>query len=201
MLIIGLTGGIGSGKSSVAEQFAALGIPIIDADVIAHEIVKVGQSALQEIADTFGQQFLNEDGTLNRRRLRKHVFAEPKARERLESIMHPRIRTEMMRRIKELSAPYCILVIPLLVEAKQTGLVDRIVVVDVTPETQRKRIAARDGLTDTEIDAILAAQTDREARLRAADDIIRNEGSWECLDRQVKILHKHYLAIAETHTD
>lgn len=201
MFIIGLTGGIGSGKSSVAERFAALGIPIIDADLIAHEIVSVGQSALQEIADTFGQQFLNQDGTLNRRRLRSHVFAEPKAREKLESIMHPRIRSEMMRRVKELKAPYCILVIPLLIEAKQTDLVDRIVIVDVTPETQHKRIAARDGLTDTEIDAILAAQADRETRLRAADDIIRNEGSWECLDRQVDVLHKHYLEIAETHAN
>ena len=201
MLIIGLTGGIGSGKSSVAKRFAALDVPVIDADDIAHEIVGVGQPALQEIADTFGQQFLNEDGTLNRTRLRRHVFSEPKAREQLESMLHPRIQTVMMRRVRELTVPYCILVIPLLIEAKQTDLVDRILVVDVEPETQRKRIAARDGLPDAEINAILAAQTDRETRVSAADDIIRNEDGWECLDQQVTALHKRYLAMAGTHTN
>jgi dephospho-CoA kinase len=193
MLIIGLTGGIGSGKSSVAKRFAALDVPVIDADDIAHEIVGVGQPALQEIAETFGQQFLNEDGTLNRTRLRRHVFSEPKAREQLESMLHPRIQTVMMRRVRELTVPYCILVIPLLIEAKQTDLVDRILVVDVEPETQRKRIAARDGLPDAEID--------RETRLSAADDIIRNEDGWECLDQQVTAMHKRYLAIAGTHTN
>ena len=198
MLIIGLTGGIGSGKSSVAERFAALDVPVIDADHIAHEIVSVGQPALQQIADIFGQQFLNDDGTLNRARLRGHVFSEPKAREKLESILHPRIQREMMRRVGELTAPYCILVIPLLIEAKQTGLVDRILVVDVEPDTQRQRIAVRDGLTNSEINAILAAQTDRETRLCAADDIIRNEGGWECLERQVTALHRQYLALAGT---
>ena len=201
MLIIGLTGGIGSGKSSVAERFAALDVPVIDADNIAHEIVGAGQPALQEIADNFGQQFLNEDGTLNRSRLRRHVFSQPKARKQLESMLHPRIQAVMMRWARELTVPYCILVIPLLIEAKQTDLVDRILVVDVAPETQRKRIAARDGLPDAEIKAILAAQTNRKTRLSAADDIIRNEDGWECLDQQVAALHRRYLAIAGTHTN
>lgn len=196
MLVVGLTGGIGSGKSVVAERFAALGVPVIDADVIARELVAPGQPALREIVEAFGTDVLNPDGTLDRAALRTVVFSNPAARTRLEAILHPPIRTEMLRRIQAYSAPYCILVIPLLVETGQANLVDRILVVDVEPSIQYKRIARRDGLTAPEIDAILAVQADRRTRLETADDVIDNSGEPSDLDPQVSALHTHYLILA-----
>lgn len=197
MLRIGLTGGIGSGKSVVAERFAALGIPVIDADVLARELVAPGQPALSEILEAFGTEFLKADGTLDRAALRAHVFSHPTARTRLEAILHPAIRAEMLRRLQALSAPYCILVIPLLIETGQSNLVDRILLVDVDPSIQHQRIAHRDGLTESEIDAILAAQADRQARLDAADDVIDNSGEPGELDAQVGDLHARYLTLAD----
>ena len=196
MLRIGLTGGIGSGKSTAAELFAALGVPVIDADVIARELVEPGQPALAEIVAAFGADVVDVQGRLDRRSLRARVFADPAERRRLEAILHPRIHAEMARRTAARSAPYVLLVIPLLFEADQRDLVDRVLVVDVSPEVQRLRVGGRDGLTAEQVDAMLAAQWDRRRRLDQADDVIDNNGDLDALQHQVNDLHRRYLASA-----
>ncbi|MBU1190718.1 MAG: dephospho-CoA kinase [Gammaproteobacteria bacterium] len=197
MLRIGLTGGIGSGKSTVAELFAARGVPVIDADVIARELVAPGQPALAAIVAAFGSEILNAEGALDRSRLRERVFSDAKQRLQLEAILHPRIRAEMTTRITTLNAPYVMLVIPLLFEAAQTDMVDRVLVVDVSPEVQRERVAARDALSQQQIEAILTAQLDREHRIERADDVIDNSGDLAALEQQVDTLHRRYLALAK----
>ena len=192
---IGLTGGIGSGKSTVAELFAARGVPIIDADVIARELVAPGQPALAAIVTAFGSEILNAEGALDRVRLRERVFADSKQRLQLEAILHPRIRAEMTTHIAILDASYVMLVIPLLFEAAQTDMVDRVLVVDVSPEVQRERVAARDALSQQQIEAILTAQLDREHRIQRADDVIDNSGDLAALEQQVDTLHRKYLAL------
>jgi dephospho-CoA kinase len=174
-LRIGLTGGIGAGKSTVAMLFEALGVPVIDADVIARQVVQPGQPALQELVDCFGVEILREGGGLDRQRLRERLFDEPAGRKRAEAILHPRIREVMETRIAELDSPYCVLSIPLLLEANQTDLVNRILVVDASPELQLSRARARDGASTQQIRAIMDAQLDQAARLQAADDVIRHD--------------------------
>ena len=196
MLRIGLTGGIGTGKSTVAELFAARGVPVIDADVISREVVAPGQPALEAIVATFGAEILDAQGALDRTRLRERVFSDSKQRLQLEAILHPRIRAEMTARISTLSAPYVVLVIPLLFEAAQTDMVDRVLVVDVPPDVQHERVTARDALTNQQIDAILTAQLDREHRIERADDVIDNQGDRAALARQVDTLHRRYLALS-----
>ena len=197
MLRIGLTGGIGSGKSTAADLFGALGVPVIDADVIARELVEPGRPALAEIVAAFGNDVVDVQGRLDRRSLRARVFADPAERRRLEAILHPRIHAEMARRTAAQSAPYVLLVIPLLFEAGQRDLVDRVLVVDVSPEVQRQRVGARDGLTAEQADTMLAAQWDRQRRLDQADDVIDNSGDLQALQRQVNDLHRRYLASAD----
>lgn len=194
MLRIGLTGGIGSGKTTVAGLFAAKGIPVLDADVVARDLVEPGQPALQAIVERFGPELLR-DGSLDRARLRQIVFAAPESRQWLESLLHPLVYDEMQRRIAGLSAPYGLLVIPLLLETGRRDFVDRLLVVDCPVEVQRQRVRQRDGLGEAEIDRILAAQLDREARLAAADDVIRNAGSPAELAEQVDGLHEFYLSL------
>lgn len=196
MLIIALTGGIGSGKSTVAHYFAALDVPVIDADQIARELVTPGSPALQEIAATFGPAIMQPNGELDRTMLRQRVFNDPTQRRRLEAILHPLVYAEMRRRIKTLHAPYCLLVIPLLLESGETALADRILVVDSPVNLQRQRVQARDALDDATLDAILRAQVSREQRLRAANDIIVNDGELPALRQQVEDLHRHYLNLA-----
>ncbi|HKJ08501.1 MAG TPA: dephospho-CoA kinase [Gammaproteobacteria bacterium] len=196
MLRIGLTGGIGSGKSAVADCFAALGIEVIDADAVAREVVAPGSPALAEIAAAFGGQFLDREGRLDRARLRAHVFEDPQGRKRLEAILHPRIRTVMEERAGQAQGPYCVLVIPLLLEAGQRDLVDRVLVVDTPVETQYARVAARDGLDRKQIDAILAAQLGRRERLAQADDVVVNDGDLDTLRRRVVDLDRRYRAMA-----
>lgn len=197
MLKIGLTGGIGSGKSTVAALFAARGVPIVDADAIAREIVQPGQPALEEIARTFGREILRPDGSLDRHALRTLVFADPNKRARLEALLHPRIRQRMRKQVANLSGAYCLLVIPLLLETGQTDLVDRVLVVDCPQALQIRRVTERDGLDRAEAERILAAQTSRPARLAAADDVIENDGNEAALERQVEALHRRYLALAK----
>ncbi|MAT66672.1 MAG: dephospho-CoA kinase [Gammaproteobacteria bacterium] len=197
MLKIGLTGGIACGKSTVAAGFAELGVPVIDADEIARELVEPGEPALAEIARELGQTFIAADGRLDRARLRDHVFRDADARRRLEAILHPRIAAEMQARADALDAPYCLLVIPLLIEAGQQSLVDRILVVDCPEELQRRRLAERDDADPEQISAILASQLERKRRLAAADDIICNDGTPEQLRDRVAGLHARYLALAE----
>lgn len=196
MLRIGLTGGVGSGKSAAADCFAALGVDVIDADAIARELVTPSSPALAEIVAAFGREYLDRDGRLDRARLRDHVFADPTARKRLEAILHPRIRALMEERAERARGPYSVLVIPLLLETGQRDLVDRVLVIDAPEDMQRARIAARDGLDRKQIDALLAAQMQRRARLAQADDVILNDGSVQALRERVAALDRRYRVAA-----
>lgn len=192
-LRIGLTGGIGSGKSTVSRMFEGLGVPVIDTDVIAREIVAPGTPVLAEIAAAFGEDVLDRDGRLRRDVLRGRVFEDPHARERLEAITHPRIYERVRARVREVSAPYCIIVIPLLVERARPEIIDRVLVVDARPEDQIRRVTARDDLTEADVRAIMRNQATRAERLAAADDTITNDGATGDLRRQVESLHRAYL--------
>lgn len=196
MLRIGLTGGIGSGKSTVTALFAARNIPVIDADAIAHRLTLPNTPATQQIARILGADIVASDGSIDRRRLAKRVFANPAERAQLEEILHPLIRVEMQRQQENLHAPYCLLVIPLLVEAGQRDLVDRVLVVDAQEHIQLARAQARDGRGETEIRDILSAQASRDQRLMLADDCIVNDGDLVALNIQVESLHLKYLALA-----
>lgn len=195
-LRIGLTGGIASGKSAVSAEFAALGIPVHDADIIARELVEPGRPALERIVAMLGPGSVDSDGRLDRRRMRERVFADPEARRLLESILHPAVRLELVRRSEATNAPYQILVIPLLLENDLKTLVDRILVVDVPEEVQLERLLVRDQLAPMQARQMLAAQTTRQARLAAADDVIVNTGSRDQLHSAVQELHSRYLGLA-----
>jgi dephospho-CoA kinase len=195
-LRVGLTGGIASGKSTVARLFAALGVPVIDTDAIARDVVAPGSPALARIVAAFGPQFLAPDGTLDRRRLRAHVFADEAARRRLEEILHPEIRAATRAASQSASGPYQIIVVPLLVESGFDREVDRVLVVDCESDTQRRRLIERDGEDPAQVERMLAAQADRAARLARADDVITNDGSREELREAVETLHRRYLQLA-----
>lgn len=195
-LVIGLTGGIGSGKSSCAALFSRLGVPVIDADELAHALVAPGEPALADIITEFGPEYLAADGSLDRGKLRQRVFAEPASRHRLEAILHPVIRNKIKEFVDSLQAPYCIVSIPLLLETGQTDLVDRILVVDIPEALQLSRAAARDGLAIDAIRPVLETQADRSTRLAAADDVISNTGSLDELAAIVQALHEKYLSLS-----
>lgn len=188
---VGLTGGIGSGKSSAARYFAELGAPVVDADVIARELVTPGQPALARIVEIFGAAILNADGTLDRARLRGIVFEDTARRKQLEAILHPLIRGEMEARVARLSAPYCILCIPLLLET-DAARVDRILVVDAPHYLQYLRTMTRDGLSAREVAAVLRAQIGFRERLARADAVIVNDRDQAHLRAQVEQLHRCY---------
>lgn len=194
--ILGLTGGIGSGKTAVSDRFAKLGITVVDADIAARTVVEPGKIALQEIAEHFGQDVIQADGQLDRAKLREIVFATPEQRQRLEAITHPRIRQEMVSGLNTAQSPYAILVSPLLMETDQQQLCQRILLVDVPEDLQLKRASARDGVSQEQIQAIMAAQTSREIRREKADDIIVNDQDLEWLDGEVERLHQNYLTLA-----
>lgn len=195
--VVALTGGIASGKSAVAERFETLGVDVIDADRVARELVAPGQPALDEIASAFGNDVLDANGALDRRRMRERVFADPSARRRLEAILHPRVRAELLERARLSTAPYVLLAIPLLAESEGYDWIDRVLVVDVPHETQRQRLIARDGITPQLADAMLDAQASRERRLAIADDVVDNNRALSDLDARVAELHRRYLAAAE----
>lgn len=196
MLVVGLTGGIASGKTTVSDLFAELGVPVIDADVVARRVVERGRPALDELVAAFGDDILTTDGVLDRGRLREKAFTDAAARERLEAILHPRIREWMEAEIATADGPYVILSVPLLVEGDLLQRVDRVLVVDVPEPVQRERLLRRDGSTPEQAEAILAAQSSRRDRLRHADDIIDNTGDAEALRQRVRRLHQDYLALA-----
>jgi dephospho-CoA kinase len=196
MFTVGLTGGIGSGKSTVADRFAAYGVPVIDLDVIAHELTAAPSPALNEIRAAFGESVMQADGTLDRAALRRRVFADAGARSQLEGILHPRIRHSVEVARAAFTAPYILIVIPLLVETGgYRDILDRVLVVDCREDLQIARVMARSGLARDEVKAILAAQASRSERLDAADDVIDNTESKENLDAQVATLHQRYMAM------
>jgi dephospho-CoA kinase len=199
MLVVGLTGGIGSGKTAVSDRFAHYGVPVIDTDLIARELVEPGQPALAEIAAEFGPECLDNEGRLNRAHLRQRVFADEADRRRLEAILHPRIRAVARERIAALTTPYCLLVIPLLAETGMTDLVDRVLVVDVSEAEQTRRVMARDRIDETQARRILVAQASRSQRLALADEVVENSGDFASLDQQIAKLHRHYLQIVADH--
>ena len=193
---VALIGGIASGKTTVANLFAVLGVPVIDTDVIAREVVEPGQPALAAVVDAFGTEVLAADGRLDRPRLRERIFGDAEARRRLEAILHPAIRAEMERQSRAAGGPYQVLVIPLLVEGGRRDHIDRVLVVDVPEATQIERLVRRDGVSRDQAEAALRAQASRDARLAFADDVIENTGDVAALETRVAKLHGDYLRCA-----
>lgn len=192
-LRIGLTGGIASGKSTVQRRLIELGVPVLDADQIARDVVRPGQPALQKIVQAFGAEILLPDGTLDRRRMRERVFADTEARRALEAITHPAIRSSARAWLDTQNAAYCVLSVAILIESGMRTLVDRVLVVDAPESTQRARLCLRDGIDPALADRMLAAQASRESRLAAADDVITNDGDLKTLLAKVDSLHRQYL--------
>jgi dephospho-CoA kinase len=196
-LVVGLTGGIGSGKSAAADEFAAHGATVVDTDAIARELTEEGGAAVAHVEKLFGTEFLDEGGAMNRKKVRDLVFADPAAKRALEALLHPMIREESARRIAAAGGPYVIHVVPLLIESPDyRSRVDRILVVDCPEETQLARVRARSGLSEDEVRAIMRTQSSRAERLAAAHDVIDNRGSRDALRKQVAALHKKYLQFA-----
>ena len=196
MYKVGLTGGIACGKTTIAGLFAEHGVTIIDADQVARDLVEPGQPALAAIAARFGDEMLSH-GRLDRARLRQRIFAHTDDRRWLENLLHPLIYQALERQSQASDSPYCLLVIPLILETGRRDFVDRLLVVDCRPETQRRRLGSRDGLDDQSIDRILSAQLSREERLEAANDVLVNEGPIESLRDPVQGLHRQYLKLAK----
>ena len=204
MYVVAITGGIGSGKTTVANQFAALGIEVVDADLIAREVVAPGTPALAAITSHFGPEILTEQGLLDRRVLRERIFSDQAAKSWLNALLHPIIRSEMLRQCAAVSSPYCLLVVPLLVENRLTELADRVLVmadrvlvIDVDEATQIERTCHRDGVSREQAQAILASQASRSERLAMADDVLDNQsGTTETIRARILALHETYLAFA-----
>jgi len=194
--IVALTGGIGSGKSTVADAFSRLGVTIIDADILARQVVEPGTPALRAIAEHFGNDTIAPDGTLNRRKLRERIFAHPEEKAWLNALLHPLIQQETQKQIAQATSPYVLWVVPLLVENNLHDKADRVLVVDVSPATQIQRTIARDNVGRDHAEQILAAQATREARLAVADDVIDNNGAPDAIASDVARLHQQYLAQA-----
>ncbi|MEX0963640.1 MAG: dephospho-CoA kinase [Pseudohongiellaceae bacterium] len=194
--VVGLTGGIGSGKSAAADIFRSLGVHVIDADQLAREVVEPGQAALDEIALHFGDAILTAEGTLDRAALRTLVFSEPSQKTWLENLLHPLIADLLQARLQRNDSDYSILESPLLLETDQHKLVDRVLVIDVSEETQLARAMARDGSDATIIRSIMASQIARDERVRRAHDVVTNEGSLELLRTTIQTLHKTYQGFA-----
>jgi dephospho-CoA kinase len=197
MLVVGLTGGIAAGKSTATAFFQERGVPVIDADEVARDVVAAGTPGLAAVAAAFGSQILQANGTLDRRRLREVVFADPAERRRLEAILHPLIQTEIRARLQQVRGPYCILAVPLLIEsAALRALAHRILVIDVPVEVQVARLMQRDGMSTEQCQAMLAAQASRAHRLEAADDVVDNATDVTALQRQLDSVHARYLELA-----
>jgi len=196
-LLIALTGGIASGKTAVAELFAKLGVPVLDTDQIAREVVAPGMPALAQLVAEFGPGILDAHGGLDRARMRERVFADPVQRRKLEAITHPAIREELARRAAAAGGDYQIHVIPLLVETGRAEAYDRVLVVDCPEDAQIERLVARDGTSREQAEEILGAQASRAERLNAAHDVIENTGTFADLERFVGTLHRNYALLAQ----
>ena len=195
--VVGLTGGIGSGKSAVADEFARLGASVVDTDAIAHELTAPGGAAMSDVKRLFGAAFVNAAGAMDRERMRELAFSDPAQRQRLESLLHPMIRAESARRIAAATGPYVLHVVPLLIESPgYRERVGRVLVVDCPEELQIARVRRRSGLPEDEVRRIIASQIQREKRRAAADDVIDNSGPVSAMQQQVRKLHENYLRFA-----
>ena len=194
--VVGLTGGIGSGKSTVANLFSRQGIEIIDADEISRTLVKTGSPVLEAIIKHFGSSITDAEGNLDRKQLRELVFADNAEKEWLENLLHPLVRQEIQRQVAASSSQYVIIVVPLLLESENYSDVDRILVIDVPEDVQLERIKKRDGSSETLARSMMDAQMKREGRLESADDVISNNSSMDSLEKQVKNLHHQYLQLS-----
>ncbi len=197
VFVVGVTGGIGSGKTTICREFAALGAPVIDTDQVARDVVAPGSPGLAAVVAAFGPEVLTADGQLDRRRVRQLVFATPALREQLEAILHPLIRQETDARVQAAGFPYCLVCIPLLVERGGGNRVNRVLVIDCPTEVQIARVMARDELTAPEVAAIMRTQASREDRLAAAHDVLENTGDVSLLRPQISALHARYLQLAK----
>lgn len=194
---VGLTGGIGSGKSTVAELFAELGVPIIDTDVISHQLTQAGGAAIASIQQKFGNEYIDSAGALNRDLMRQRVFSDPLAKQNLENIIHPLILSQARSRAEASTAPYVMLVVPLLFESNDyQHWLDCTLLVDCTEDTQIRRTVSRSGLSESSVRSIMSQQLTRSQRALLADDTIQNEGDLPALKPQVERLHRHYLDLA-----
>lgn len=193
MFVVGLTGGIGSGKTAVSDRFATLGITVVDADVVSREVVEPGTEALQQIQSHFGDSVLLADGHLDRAQLRSLIFSQPEQKAWLESLLHPLIGTEVHRQLEAAQSPYVIFVSPLLVESGQRAICNRLIVVDVPEAVQLARTVERDGNSEEQVQSIISSQASRQQRLEAATDVLENSGSLEQLYAAVDALHQVFL--------
>lgn len=198
MYVVGLTGGIGSGKTAASDYLSSLGIDVVDADIVARDVVALGQPALAQIAQHFGSDILQADGCLNRGALRTVVFNNPAERKVLEAITHPAIRQEILQRLTSSVSPYTLLVSPLLFESGQYHFAHRNLVIDASEDLQRQRAAMRDGVSSEQISSIMAAQLTRSERNRRADDIVINHGDLNDLYQQLHAVHQQYLQLSQT---
>ena len=197
MLIIGLTGGIGSGKSVASDKFKSLGIVVVDADVASRTVVEPGKPALKEIQDHFGSGIITAEGKLDRNKLREIIATDAEERKWLESVLHPKIGEQITKEISESTSVYTLFVAPLLLETNSQEMCSRVVVVDVPKDVQIQRTAKRDKVSSNQVEQMVAAQMKREKRLEKADDILLNNGTIEDLEKQVEELHKKYIQMAE----
>ena len=195
-VVIGLTGGIGSGKTTVANIFADLGIELVDADIVAREVVAVGTEGLAKIAKHFGDDILSPDSSLNRAKLREHIFSEPDNLKWLNDLLHPIIRTEMFKQLDSTHSPYSILIAPLLFENGLDKLVNRTVLIDISPAQQRNRTVLRDSVSEQQVQSIINSQASRKDKLSKADDVIDNNGEKSALRSKVMALHNNYLKLS-----
>lgn len=195
MLKVGLTGGIGSGKTAVSDRFAELGVPVIDTDVLAREVVEPGEPALEQLVHIFGKDILQKDGRLNRDHLRSMVFTDPHSKQRVESVLHPAIRKRLRTHLDALDEPYCIIVVPLLVETNFQEMVDRVLVVEAPREQRTRWVMSRDNMKRSEVDRIMESQATTEERRRVAHDTIENDSDLNALREQVDRLHAKYLVV------
>ena len=194
---VALTGGIASGKTMISNEFVGLGVPVIDTDIIAHQLVEPGQPALKEIEDVFGSKVIDDSGRLKRSELRSLIFSDPVKRKKLESILHPKIREKAAKAVADAESDYCILVIPLLAERGTYPNVDRVLVIDVEIETQISRLMARDNSSRNQAELALAAQASRKQRLNIADDVLENSGSLHQARHKVSQLHLKYIQLSQ----
>ena len=197
MLIIGLTGGIGSGKSVASDKFKSLGITVVDADVASRTVVEPGKPALKEIEDHFGSGIITAEGKLDRNNLREIIATDPEERKWLESVTHPKIGEQITKEISESTSVYTLFVAPLLLETNSQEMCSRVVVVDVPKDVQIRRTAKRDKVSPNQVEKMVAAQMEREKRLEKADDVLLNSGTIEDLEKQVEELHKKYIQMVE----